>query len=189
MSVKFALTCSIRRLQNVASGTFLDLPSQGDGTRVHTWSHVTTNLNQMWNLVRVSRSANEVHSSLMKDPHVDTGAYKNYLVDGIYINVPKNLRDQIWTGSGLREAKWRDSIFDCDDFAFVAKAAVANYAKDNVKATRISLLFGITYASNDKGGHAYNFYLDDSLDKITWFEPQTGKEMVDPGYKSHFGTY
>ncbi|KAJ7621269.1 ricin B lectin domain-containing protein [Roridomyces roridus] len=122
------------RLQNIASGTFLDLPNPADFHKVHAWSKQDNNPHQMWNLVRVSRTAEEVRNAL-ESPYVNPETFKSYRADAVYVTIPRDVRQEIWTGSGLKDAEWRESVFDCDDFAFVAKAAVSNYAKSNIKGS------------------------------------------------------
>jgi len=45
------------------------------------------------------------------------------------------------------------------------------------------------FGKNQNGVHAYNWYLNKDLNNIIFFEPQTGEEMVDSGYKAFFGLF
>ncbi|KAM5341872.1 hypothetical protein ACJ41O_014903 [Fusarium nematophilum] len=106
--------------------------------------------------------------------------------DATYLTLPPDIRDEIWetTGLGKDPLKWRKQIFDCDDFAFAAKAAVSLWAARNLKADGFTILFGITFGQREEKGkrqrHAYNWYLDwYDLTKIKFFEPSEGTESDD----------
>lgn len=38
-------------------------------------------------------------------------------------------------------------------------------------------------------GRAFNFALTPAMDKIVWYEPQDGKEMINPPYKAYFAVF
>jgi len=44
-------------------------------------------------------------------------------------------------------------------------------------------------AKPNGGAHAYNWYLGEDLNGIIFFEPQSGNEMVNPGYSAYFGVF
>jgi len=75
-------------------------------------------------------------------------------------------------------------------FHFFAKAAIAKWGNDNIRADDIAIVFGVMFGRNASGaGHAYNWYLTPDLSGIIFFEPQNGNEMVDPGYTGYFGVF
>jgi hypothetical protein len=98
-----------------------------------------------------------------------------------------------------------------DDFAFSAKAAVAKWGNGYLRANvgwrllpartyltadvnnfpqGYAIIFGIMFGRNAKGeAHAYNWYLNADLNGITFFEPQNGNEMANPGYNGYFAVF
>lgn len=52
-----------------------------------------------------------------------------------------------------------------------------------------AILFGTMFGSSDEGAHAYNWYLNQDLNGIVFFEPQKGIEKVDPGYMGYFAVF
>jgi len=173
------------RLQNVAGSTYLDLSNGGNnnGTKVQGYQYVDTS-NERWELRRVSRTGSEIHGMVRANP------FTPYVQDGLYIVLPGTVRKDIYNGTGLSTTKWRSEIFDCDDFAFVAKAAVAKWGNDNIRADGIAIVFGVMFGRKTSGeAHAYNWYLTPDLSSIIFFEPQHGNEMVDSGYPAYFGVF
>lgn len=52
------------------------------------------------------------------------------------------------------------------------------------------ILWGVMFG--DKGdpfGLAYNFYLNDNLDTVVYFDPYTGEEKADMGYTAYFSVF
>jgi hypothetical protein len=179
------------RLQNVAGGTYLDLDSgnSANGTKVQGWSYVKDDKNQLWDLTRVSRTHDEVQAIV--DANSFTGVeFASYRTDELYVVVPDSVRQDIYNGTGLSKTSWRDQIFDCDDFAIVAKAAVAKWANGFLLADGITVLFGVMFGENISGKkHSYNWYLTQDLSSLVFFEPQNGTEVTPTGYTGYFGLF
>ena len=67
--------------------------------------------------------------------HMPNEAIEYQKLDATYVSLPPNVRKEIWknTGLGSNSLVWREQIFDCDDFAFAAKAAVSRWAAENLR--------------------------------------------------------
>ncbi|KAH9482061.1 hypothetical protein JR316_0004156 [Psilocybe cubensis] len=177
------------KIQNVASQTFVDVfqKNYAAGTKVHGWQSYATE-SQDWVIRRVSRTGDEIKAVLSKNPHI-TKTCKTYLQDGLYITLPKGVREEIYSKSGLKTLKWRNQIFDCDDFAFITKGEVAKWGAQELLADGFAILWGVMFGEKGTSTHAYNFYLNESLDAVVFFEPQNGQEMADIGYQGYFSVF
>jgi hypothetical protein len=178
------------RLQNVASGTYMDLDC-GDstpGTKIQGWQYYNT-VNQEWRLVRVSRTGHEINTIAECNRHIGTH-FKNYHADRVYIVLRKSVRDYIYQRTGLNKIHQRPELFDCHDYAFVAKAEFAKWGRDNLRADGFAILFGIMFGTTVNGHkHACNWYLTDDLTAIAFFDPQTGNDTHDITYQAAFGIF
>ncbi|KAH9482059.1 hypothetical protein JR316_0004154 [Psilocybe cubensis] len=186
---KFIANGPYFKIQNVGSQTFIDIFEKNytPGTKVHGWQPYPTE-SQDWVIHRVSRTADEIKAILYKNPHIPPTC-QTYLQDGLYVMVPKGARDEIYAKSGLKTTKWRNQIFDCDDFSFVTKAEVAKWGNSELKADGIAILWGVIFGSKGSIGHAYNFFLNDTMDAVVFFEPQNGEEYSDIGYQGYFSVF
>ncbi|KAK0622434.1 hypothetical protein B0T14DRAFT_513868 [Immersiella caudata] len=168
---------------NVKSGTAVDL-RKGDssnGTDVIGYCAQECNKNQLWVFQRLSLSSGEINAALSGLPLTqDTGV--SHIMDKQYLCLPRGVINTIYAGTGLATTAWRQEIFDCDDFAFSMKAAVASSAnKWPVRANGFALLAGFIVATKPNSCHAFNwFYLhgEDEADgkgRLEFFEPQRGR--------------
>uniref|UniRef100_A0A8H7XWY7 Ricin B lectin domain-containing protein n=1 Tax=Psilocybe cubensis TaxID=181762 RepID=A0A8H7XWY7_PSICU len=177
------------RIQNVASGTYLDLlnGSSAPGTQVHGWASNTTET-QDWFLRRVSRTDVELRAILAKDIH-NAPNFQGFTQDGLYLVLPQSVRDAIYVKSGLKTMKGRGQLFDSDDYAIVLKAEVAKWGIATLLADDFGILWGLIFGTTGNRSLAYNFYLNENLDNIVFFDPYTGEEKVDMGYKTYMAVY
>lgn len=91
-----------------------------------------------------------------------------------------------------------------DDLAFAMKAAVADWAYTNIRTpvsdfssdlhapytySQVRLLFGVVFCTDDQKKHVYNWSLDQNLDTIAFFEPQSGRLATIPEYDTYSGVY
>ena len=90
----------------------------------------------------------------------------------------------IWEDSGLNDYKYKESIFDCDDFAlcYKAQAAKASYNNPNPSgAYAVGVIWGDPPVKGDCG-HAVNVFVDfDGSIKI--LEPQNGTVIEGKDWK------
>jgi hypothetical protein len=181
---------SYYRLQNKKGGTFLELSNgaRPNGTKAQAWARADVPA-QRWTLKRISRTGAEINALIRANPYIGP-KFESYLSDGLYIVPPQSVRNDIYNGTELKTTPWREEIFDCDDFAFSAKAAVAKWGNGYLRANGYAIIFGIMFGRNAKGeAHAYNWYLNADLNGITFFEPQNGNEMANPGYNGYFSVF
>jgi len=158
------------------------------GTKAQGWAR-TDVPRQGWTLLRVSRSAAEITALIKANPYIGP-SFNSDSQDNLYIVPPLSVRNAIYSGTGLSSITWRPEIFDCEDFAFVAKAAVSLWGNSNLRANVCGILFGIMFGRNASGdAHAYNWYLSADLSSIIFFEPQNGNEMINPGYNGYFSVF
>ncbi|KAL2126457.1 hypothetical protein VTI74DRAFT_877 [Chaetomium olivicolor] len=97
-------------------------------TPVWGYHPIDGNTNQIWDFEQWSYTATDIQSSIKSMPLAsgfDVVAY-TFPADKNYLVLPYTLYNVIWLGS-MQGYKWRRELFDCDDFAFVYKAAVASY--------------------------------------------------------------
>ncbi|KAH9478976.1 hypothetical protein JR316_0009439 [Psilocybe cubensis] len=177
------------KIQNVASGTYLDLlnGSSAPDTQVHGWEWSATET-QDWSLRRVSRTDVELRGIIAKDTH-NAPDFQGFSQDGLYLVLPQSVRDAIYVSSRLKTMKGRGQLFDSDDYAIVLKAEVAKWGIANLLADDFGLLWGLMFSRNDDGALAYNFYLNEDLDTVVFFDPYTGEEKADMGYKAYMALY
>jgi len=158
------------------------------GTKAQGWAR-TDVPQQRWTLLRVSRSGADITNLIEGNQYIGP-TFNSYLSDGLYIVPPQSVRDAIYNGTGLSSTTWRTEIFDCDDFAFAAKAAVSLWGNSNLRANGCAILFGLMFGENASGAkHAYNWYPSPDFSSIIFFEPQHGNEMVNPGYNGYFSVF
>ncbi|KAK0187511.1 Moa, A lectin from the mushroom marasmius Oreades in complex with the trisaccharide Galgalglcnac [Armillaria mellea] len=183
------------KMMNVESGTFADLYNGGstDGTRIYGWGGTfnTSGPHQCWKFRRLSLSSAEVRMVIKKSPYLDTD-YKGYQADGLYLILPRYHWQEIWNTTGLRNKKWRNKIFDCDDFALAMKAAVAEWGNDKWRADGFAIFCGLMFGisqTNPNDAHAYNFTISEDHNRVVFFEPQTNEFMDNIGYNAYLAFY
>ncbi|KAL7282828.1 hypothetical protein ACG7TL_002241 [Trametes sanguinea] len=184
------------KIMNKATQNFADLLDGGkdNGTPIvgwkGDWTDNTYEEHQLWKFSVQSLLVNEVHATLEANPYLRQD-FKSYISDGIYLILSRQHLEDIWHESGLPSRKWREEIFDCDDFSFVYKAEVAKWGDSHFKADGFAILCGVMFGSNSKNqAHAYNWMVSDGdHKKIVFFEPQNGTFMVNPGYDAYFGVF
>lgn len=87
----------------------------------------------------------------------------------------KRYLDFLWS-SGLD--KWKQEIWDCDDFAFGSRAlaAIDNAVwQDSTGNKDCGLAFGIAWVLTMEGGHAINIAISQNADSslsVNYYEPQ-----------------
>ncbi|KAF4633409.1 hypothetical protein G7Y89_g4711 [Cudoniella acicularis] len=172
--------------ENVQGCTVMDLDdgSKDNGTPVQGYEQQNNNPNQLWKLSRVSRNATEVERTISSQVPARKAIYAtDHIEDRTYITLPSspyNMWDDIWSRCGLKPNKWlwRAQIFDCEDFAIVAKSGVSQWAYDNIRADNISICFGIISCEiRDGHMHGMNWFLDNDANpqNFVFFEPQNRK--------------
>jgi len=186
------------RFKNVQSATFLDLDcgSSANGARVQGWAGMTGNSNQMWSLERFSRTAQEMSLIYTRDQYVNAAAVKiqTYHPNGIFLHIPKAVRDSIWSTAALVANQLRGSIYDSSQYAASMNGAVAQWAQGYIRINNISMLFGEAYAQNadpTQPGRAFSFTLNMAsyIDTIDYYDPVTGVDMPPKNYSVMFATY
>uniref|UniRef100_A0A8H7XLE8 Uncharacterized protein n=1 Tax=Psilocybe cubensis TaxID=181762 RepID=A0A8H7XLE8_PSICU len=177
------------KIQNVASGTFLDLftGTSMPGIQVQGWARSASE-SQDWFLRRVSRSDVEIREILARDTH-NAANFQGFRQDLLYLVLPKSVRDAIYVKSGLKNMKDRGQLFDSDDYAFFLKVEVAKWGVNTLLADDFGILWGVMFGQKGNHGLAYNFYLNENLDNIMFFDPYTGDEKVDMEYKAYLAVY
>ncbi|RPD66046.1 hypothetical protein L226DRAFT_608960 [Lentinus tigrinus ALCF2SS1-7] len=181
------------KIQNKICYTFLELHgSLGAGTLVVGWSGLWKDngpSGQQWLFEMLSRTSDDIHTALQKCPCIKRD-FKSYLSDGLYLVLSRDTMRQIWNNSGLAEMRWRDSIFDCDDFATVFKAEVGKWGNETFSAGGFALLCGLMFGDNQGDAHAYNWTLDtNDLSRVIFFEPQEGQFSNTSSYTAYFGLF
>lgn len=120
-----------------------------NSTPVWGWSFVAGNSNQIWDFEQWSYTSQELRSNVETKmplkPDADVVKY-TYAADPRYLILPYELYRDIWESS-MEKYRYKEVLFDCklprylssdmlfnhatgDDFAFVYKAAVAEYGYD-----------------------------------------------------------
>ncbi|KAI0664074.1 Moa, A lectin from the mushroom marasmius Oreades in complex with the trisaccharide Galgalglcnac [Cubamyces menziesii] len=187
------------KIQNKASKTFVDLLDGGssDGTKIvgwqGSWEDGPPPGHQHWTFSPQSLLGHEVHTILKANPYLRQD-FKSYLADGMYLILSRERLQDIWRNSELPSRHWREEIFDCDDFAFVYKSAVAKWGDEQFKADGFAIVCGVMFGTRvhegEVDGHAYNWVVNpEDHSAIVFFEPQNNTFMDDPGYKAYFGVF
>jgi len=116
---------------------------------------------------------------------------------------PEETIIEIWNEYKLHSRQQRRE-YGVDDLAFSMKAAVADWAYNNIRAPvstlrqmrmglihvlQVRLLFGVTFCADGETQHTYNWSLDQSLSSVAFFEPQSGRMTMIPEYANYFGVY
>ncbi|KAH9482062.1 hypothetical protein JR316_0004157 [Psilocybe cubensis] len=178
------------KIQNVASKTYLDLAGKKHipGTQVVGWQ-IDSTPTQDWVFRRVSRTGTEIKALLASNKSVDNNV-ESYLKEGIYIVLPKSVRDDILHRSGLGSSlKWRKEIFDSDDFAFVSKSHVAKWGATELLGDGFAILWGVVFGGQKDSAHVYNFFLNDNLDGIVFCDPKTGEQKDTIRHKGYLSLF
>ncbi|RDX56867.1 ricin B-related lectin [Lentinus brumalis] len=182
------------KIQNKGCQTFMDLlQGGGNGTHIVGWTGETGQdsgaSHQHWLFEKLSQTSDDVHAALSKSPSLRQD-FQSYLEDGLYLVLSRETMIQIWRDCGVGNNPWRDSIFDCDDFATIYKAEVSKWGNRTFKAGGFAVLCGIMFGSNQEDSHAYNWTLNPSdLSRVLYFEPQEGSFSSDPGYQAYMGIF
>ncbi|KAK4232988.1 ricin B lectin domain-containing protein [Achaetomium macrosporum] len=187
---------------NARANLAVDLSQGGskDGTPVWGWTPDAGNTNQIWDFEQWSYSSSDLLSSIKSSmplkSGVDVVSY-TYPADPRYLILPYNLYFKIWADN-MQIYKYRPVLFDCDDFAFVFKSAVAQYGYQNLQdknVGQVALLAGIVYGQKSSGSHAFNWTMGPTTDNdlyepygpFPWyFEPQNGLPRFQTGYTMYF---
>jgi hypothetical protein len=131
-------------------------------------------------------SKEEVKRLLLAEwPHALELYVKQLHGDQVYDPLSDSGAREIWTNNtGLSEIRWTPSVFDCEDFSYVYKAAasLAGYEAGN----EVAYAVGVIWGESSAGGHAVNVYIND-LGKVKLLEPQDG--MVIDGASWDFIPY
>ncbi len=104
---------------------------------------------------------------------VDTQLYE----DDYYFGVSDQRAKDVYDSSGLGGYKWRDNVFDCDDFCYVYKGQLSKdaYSRNLPMGYAAGLVFGEKVAqSGIKEAHACIIYFDPEWN-VRILEPQTGE--------------
>jgi Agglutinin C-terminal len=116
---------------------------------------------------------------------------------------PEETIIDIWKEYKLHSRQQR-SEYGVDDLAISMKAAVADWAYNNIRAPvgtfcrirmglirvlQVRLLFGVIFCTDGEAQHTYNWSLDQSLSSVVFFKPQSGRITIIPEYANYFGVY
>jgi hypothetical protein len=107
---------------------------------------------------------------------------KAYNSSAIYLIPSRGIFEEI--RKAINQTGYRKELFDCDDFTFGFKAAVAAWFNDKIAVAGIPIFCGMMFEhyldANDQvvSGHAYNFLLSNDHSRLEYFEPQNGKQPV-----------
>ncbi|KAI0664077.1 Moa, A lectin from the mushroom marasmius Oreades in complex with the trisaccharide Galgalglcnac [Cubamyces menziesii] len=182
------------KIQNKGAGTFVDL--YRGGPKIVGWEgywderKLPSMGHQLWDFYPQSLLGHEIHTILEANPYLKLD-FKSYISDGMYLILDRTRLQAIWRNSGLSDRKWREEIFDCDDFSFVYKSEVAKWGDSSFKADGFAIICGVMFGTNAVGqGHAYNWMISpEDHSAIVFFEPQNNTFMENPGYKAYFGVF
>ena len=96
-----------------------------------------------------------------------------FTADRKYRILPDSLADKIWNDSGLGNMTWTESVFDCDDFATVYKAAAlkAGYTAGSDYSYAAWMISGYDYPN--RRGHSTIVYINEYM-QVKVLEPQNG---------------
>ncbi|KAH8101213.1 hypothetical protein BXZ70DRAFT_934980 [Cristinia sonorae] len=185
------------RFCNSVTETYLDL-NQGTSSKgavIAGWLWVgygPSRFNQLWRLERVSRTGEEIREQLKSHPSIG----QELMIrrpNAIFIVPPRAILQEIYKQSGLKSTRLRKGLFECDDFAFGLKAAVATWADKNLGADGFSVLCGMMFVDSRHGSHAINWTLSDdtSNPSLLVVEPQDGtiKEAIPSEYTVQSGSF
>ena len=97
------------------------------------------------------------------------------MADPKYRILPDSLADTIWEDSGLGEMDWRESVFDCDDFSTVYKAAAlkAGYTDGSDYSYAAWMISGVRRIGGETVGHSTIVYINEHM-QVKVLEPQNG---------------
>ncbi|KAF7118883.1 hypothetical protein CNMCM5793_008519 [Aspergillus hiratsukae] len=172
------------KIANKGTGTVVDLAGGGtaSGTHVQGWQDIP-NDNQKWSFERVSRTPDEIQAVLTANPLTAPTQFKHY-ADANYLLLPKRVRDAIYRASGIRNNfRWRSEVFDCDDFAFTFKAAVAKDGNDWIRANNAFQAAMLEFKTNLNNDELYAKLL--AVTSIDDVYDLTDKLQADQGRKGH----
>ncbi|THH11325.1 hypothetical protein EW145_g720 [Phellinidium pouzarii] len=169
------------KIGNTISKTFVDLYyGGGSDTKITGWRSDwnTFNVNQSWTFELVSQTHAEVDDAIWRNP-ILRPEFQSYQSDTVYLILTQKALNVIWNESGLKGMKPQDQIFDCDDFAFVFKAAVAQWGNSTIHTDGFAILCGILFGVKDGPNldvHALNWSISNSnKQQVVYFEPQNGQ--------------
>ncbi|KAH9903481.1 Moa, A lectin from the mushroom marasmius Oreades in complex with the trisaccharide Galgalglcnac [Cubamyces lactineus] len=184
------------KIMNKSTQNFVDLLNGGsaNGTNIvgwkGGWSDGSPEGHQLWTFNSQSLLGSEIHTLLQNNPYIRQD-FKSYISDGRYLILSRAHLQDIWRNSGLSSRKWREEIFDCDDFSFVYKAEVAKWGDSQFKADGFAIICGVMFGVNAQNeAHAYNWMVNpEDQSSIVFFEPQNNTFMINPGYNAYFGVF
>ncbi|KAJ7720546.1 hypothetical protein B0H16DRAFT_1792748 [Mycena metata] len=185
------------RIKNAGSKTSLNLESGKDanGTPIIVWGDSDTT-NQLWNLRSYSVSYDDIIAALQDSPY-GMDDFKYYSLNTLYFVLPQPFMTQIWHATPLpRRAtnqRLRPQIFSGDDYAIAFKAAVNEWAFENIKANHFSPLCGVHVGERQNAVgdyYAYNWTLSEDRKTVLFFETKMngpGRVMEKIEYNAIWG--
>ncbi|OTA20364.1 hypothetical protein Xbed_01590 [Xenorhabdus beddingii] len=106
-------------------------------------------------------------------PNITFKYHKLRIMDRKYCVISDRTAQYIYKQSELKNFKYRQESFDCDDFCYIYKAQASKEAY--ISNERFGYALGIIVGTNKEDqGHSVNIYINDEL-KVKLIEPQTGK--------------
>ncbi|KAG1858036.1 hypothetical protein DFJ58DRAFT_782578 [Suillus subalutaceus] len=164
----------------------------------HYYTILGQNRNERWDLGKpLSCSGAEIDRILNvlrgpANPTLDLQRLKGYTTTtGLYLIPSRGIFEEIRLAAGIEKTNFRNELFDCDDFAFEFKAAVAAWFTDKIGIDGIAIFCGIMFeeyldnTGNPVTGHVYNFLLSDDHSQLQYYDPQDGNPPVRaPQYQS-----
>ncbi|KIO25705.1 carbohydrate-binding module family 13 protein [Tulasnella calospora MUT 4182] len=166
-------------IECVGSHTFLEIQdgNAADKTHVTCSPRTAGGDHQLWELERVSRTAQEIKTIIGSwKPELLERFVQPYGDDVQYLVLPSQLRSTIWEGTKLLRQTVRKGTFDYDDFVIKAKDAVKTWARDRFRLDGYSVLFGVIYGEALVGVKAYNWYLSADMSELVFCDAQTNTE-------------
>jgi hypothetical protein len=151
----------------------------------HYYTVLGQNFNERWDISKpLSCSGADIDTALKKSlPLSPTGGsgpiyrrLKAHHTAEIYLIPSRGIFEEI--RKTINRTGYRKELFDCDDFTFEFKAAVAAWFSGKIAVAGIPVFCGMIFADfldaagNVAAGHAYNFLLSDDHSRLEYFDPQ-----------------
>lgn len=104
--------------------------------------------------------------------------------DEFYEAISDTQAGTIYQESGLRNYKWKNEVFDCDDFSYVYKAQASKTAY--ASSAEFGYAIGVIFGRTSTGAHAVNVFVD-TRGQVRIIEPQTGGIVAGKDWKDGNG--
>ncbi|KAL1748276.1 ricin B lectin domain-containing protein [Schizophyllum fasciatum] len=175
------------KIQSVKTSTFVDLNdgAKDNGTKIQGWRGKwdESNNHQRWNFNQYSATGQQIKSILDKHPKLKGKVIVEY-PERLYFTPDHYLLQAIWDKTGLKDVKPRKPLFESEAYERVFKGWVVSRAQEIIKVDGFDILIGTlsTVKKSTQEIFTYSISLSGdktTLDKIVFFDPQTGKVLDD----------